>query len=191
MMCFFLWWNAPLPTNHLLYDFIYSFWYYRVYHLINNPTEITYYGTKMKSEAGPPRVIDSARLSRDTRIKVTLVARPLLLPFAQKLCRCEHDAFSSRTCVHSWTLLRIEIASVRKAFSNAYPDREVQNKTTIHRLVSKFGTQEVFARDRCSSSDRTAEITAVQLQTTGYGFKNSVLPVVSSFFCVKVFMCSS
>jgi hypothetical protein len=29
-------------------------------------------------------------------------------------------------------------AAVREAFSNAYPDKEVPNRTTIHRLVTKF-----------------------------------------------------
>jgi hypothetical protein len=29
-------------------------------------------------------------------------------------------------------------AAVREAFSNAYPDKEVPNKTTVHRLVTKF-----------------------------------------------------
>jgi hypothetical protein len=29
-------------------------------------------------------------------------------------------------------------AAVREAFSNVYPDKEVPNKTTIHRLVTKF-----------------------------------------------------
>jgi hypothetical protein len=29
-------------------------------------------------------------------------------------------------------------AAVREGFSNAYPDKEVQNKTTIHRLVTTF-----------------------------------------------------
>jgi hypothetical protein len=28
--------------------------------------------------------------------------------------------------------------AVREAFSNAYPDNEVPNKTTVHRLVIKF-----------------------------------------------------
>jgi hypothetical protein len=28
--------------------------------------------------------------------------------------------------------------AVREAFSNAYPDKEVTNKTTMHRLVTKF-----------------------------------------------------
>jgi hypothetical protein len=50
--------------------------------------------------------------------------------------------------------------AVREAFHNAYPDREVQNKKTIHRLVTKLGKQEIFV----SSSGKTAEITAVGLQ---------------------------
>jgi hypothetical protein len=29
-------------------------------------------------------------------------------------------------------------AAVREAFRNAYPDKEVPNKATIHRLVTKF-----------------------------------------------------
>jgi hypothetical protein len=29
-------------------------------------------------------------------------------------------------------------AAVREAFSNAYPDKEVPNKITIHRLATKY-----------------------------------------------------
>jgi altronate dehydratase len=48
-----------------------------------------------------------------------------------------------------------------------------------------FWTQEVFVREKCSSSDRTAEITAVPVSssasaaTTGYGCNNSILTLVS------------
>jgi hypothetical protein len=56
-----------------------------------------------------PRVTLSPKLPRDTRVKVSLVARPLLTPVARKLCRYEHGVFISRTRVHSRTLLRIEI----------------------------------------------------------------------------------
>jgi hypothetical protein len=38
---------------------------------------------------------------RDIAIKVTLVARPLLTPAAQKLCRCEHVVLKGRMYVHS------------------------------------------------------------------------------------------
>lgn len=56
---------------------------YRLYHLKCNPTTITYCGTKMKLEAGPPRVILSPNLPRDNWVKVSVVTRPLLAPFAQ------------------------------------------------------------------------------------------------------------
>jgi hypothetical protein len=42
----------------------------------------------MKSEAAPPRLIDSSNLPRDTRVKVTLIARPMLT----LLCKYEDDA---------------------------------------------------------------------------------------------------
>jgi hypothetical protein len=52
----------------------------------------------------------------------------------------------------------------------------------------------VFVCDNCSSSDKTAEITAVPISsgasaaTTGYGCKNSILPLVSSF-CAQRGLC--
>jgi hypothetical protein len=76
--------------------------------------------------------------------------------------------------------------AVREAFSNAYPDKEVPNETTIHRLVTKL-RDTVFAFDKCSWSDKTAEITAVPIPssasaaTAGYGCKNSILSSLSSF----------
>jgi hypothetical protein len=86
-----------------------------------------------------PRVIDSPSLSRDTRVKVILVARPLLTPAAQKLCRCEHSVLKSRTCIHPRTYFASKsFAGVCEPFSNAYSDKEEPNKTTIHRLVTKF-----------------------------------------------------
>jgi hypothetical protein len=55
-------------------------------------------------------------------------------------------------------------AAVREAFSNAYPDKEVPNKTTIHQLVTKFRAQEVFVCDKCSSSDKTAILRPCRFQ---------------------------
>jgi hypothetical protein len=52
-----------------------------------------------------PRIIDSPELAHDSRVKITLVARPLLMPDAQMLCRCERGVFTSRTCVHSRELI--------------------------------------------------------------------------------------
>jgi hypothetical protein len=66
-------------------------------------------GTKMKLEACPSPCNRLPNIPRDTRVKVTLVARLLLMPVARKLCRCEHDVFTSRTCAHSRTLVCIEI----------------------------------------------------------------------------------
>jgi hypothetical protein len=74
-----------------------------------NTKTFTYYGTKIKSETDPPLCNTLPTSPRDTRVKVTLFPRPLLKPVTQKLCRCEHGVFTSRTCVHSRTLLRIEI----------------------------------------------------------------------------------
>jgi hypothetical protein len=42
-------------------------------------------------------------------------------------------------CVHPRTLLRIELlAAIREAFISAYPNKEVPNETTTHRLVTTF-----------------------------------------------------
>jgi hypothetical protein len=43
-----------------------------------------------------PHVIDSSKLPRDTRDKVTVFARPLLAPVAQKLCMCKHSVFTRK-----------------------------------------------------------------------------------------------
>jgi hypothetical protein len=77
------------------------------------------------------------------------------------------------------------LATVREAFSNAHPDKEVPNKKIVHRPETKFwDTGRVCL---CSSSDKIAETTAVPISssasaaTTGYGCKNSIFPLVSSF----------
>jgi hypothetical protein len=79
---------------------------YRMCHLKRNPTTIMYNGTKIKSEAGPPPCNRLSQPHRDTRVKVTLVARPLLTQGAQKLCTWERGVFTNRTCIHSRASLR-------------------------------------------------------------------------------------
>jgi hypothetical protein len=105
----------------------------------------------MKSEADTSPYNRSSQhppLHHDTLVKVTLVARPLLTPVAQKLCRCEHYVFTSGTCAHSRKLIRVEIVCCcSEAFSSSYPDTEVPNKTTMHRPVTTF-------RDTGSACDR-------------------------------------
>jgi hypothetical protein len=106
----------------------------------------------------------------DTRVKVTVVARPLFTPVAQKLCRCEHGVFTIRTCVHSRTLLLIAVFSnVRETFSNPYPDKEVPKKTIIHRLVTTFRNTGSVCDRGCwfqhdGATAHTANTTAVLLQ---------------------------
>jgi hypothetical protein len=66
-----------------------------------------------------------------------------------------------------------------------YPDKEVPNKT-VHQLVTEFcNTGSVC--DKFSSSDKTAEITAIPISssalaaTMGYDCKNSILSLVLLF----------
>jgi hypothetical protein len=110
-----------------------------VCHLKCNPKTITYYNTKIKSEAGLPPCNRFAQSPRDPRVNVTLVARPLLTPVAQKLCganmvylRVEH------VFILEYYFASKSFAAVRKAFSNAYPVKQGPNKATRHRLVTQF-----------------------------------------------------
>lgn len=49
--------------------------------------------------------------SHDTRIKISLVARPLLTSPAQKLCRYEHDKLSARRCIRAAATAAVRILS--------------------------------------------------------------------------------
>jgi hypothetical protein len=78
-------------------------------------------------------------------------------------------------------------ASLREGFvCEEFPDKEVPNKS-IQELVTLRDTESVFS-DKCSSRDKTVEITAVQnsssasAETTGYVCKNSVYQLVSLFW---------
>jgi hypothetical protein len=55
-----------------------------------------------------PRVMDSPKFPRHAPVNVALVAR-LLSPVVYMLCRNEYAVFTSKMCVHSRTLLRIQI----------------------------------------------------------------------------------
>jgi hypothetical protein len=120
-----------------------------LYLLKLNPTTIAYYDTEMESEPGPPRVIDSPNLPRDTQVKVTLVSRPLLTPVARKSCAGVNMVYSraERVFILEHYFASKSFAAVYEAFSKMYPDKEVRNKTTVHRLVTKFrDTGSVFDR---------------------------------------------
>lgn len=100
---------------------------------------------KMKWATGLPLCNRLSDLSCNTRVRVTLVARPLLTQVAQKLCIWKHGVMPSRTCVLSRTSLDIVIICCCSwAFSNASPFKEVRNRKTISSLVRKFRDTEMF-----------------------------------------------
>jgi hypothetical protein len=84
---------------------------YRLHYSKRNKASYRYYGTKTELEKGPAPCNTLSQPHRETRakVKVILVARPLLTPVAQKLCRCKHGVFTSRTCVHTRISVRIGI----------------------------------------------------------------------------------
>jgi hypothetical protein len=112
---------------------------------LNNNQELRYQKLNQKVH---PRVIHSPKLPRGARIKIILAARPLLTPVAQKLCKSEQDVFTTE---HGFILEHYfaskSFAAVREAFSNAYPDKEVPNKTTIQRLVTK--SNKISGHNKC------------------------------------------
>jgi hypothetical protein len=82
-------------------------------------------------------------------------------------------------------------AFVKHLTMRTYADVEVSNKTTTHRLVTQFlDTGNVC--EKCSPSDKTAEITAVPISssasavTTGQEFNTA-----TGFFILCVFMSGS
>lgn len=52
-----------------------------------------------------------------------------------------------------------------EAFSNLYPEKEILNKITLHRQVTKFWNAG-SVHDERSSSDKTAEIMAVPIPSS-------------------------
>jgi hypothetical protein len=68
---------------------------YGVCRLKRNPTTITYCGTKWNQEHVHPFVIFSLNLPFNTRVKDTLLARPLLMPAAPNLCKFERLGLQS------------------------------------------------------------------------------------------------
>jgi hypothetical protein len=141
--------------------------------------------------------MDSPNLLRDTRVKVTLVARPLLTPVAQKLCRCEH-VLTSRTCVHSRTFFTLKsFAAVREAFSNAKPEKEVQNRTTIHRLETKFrGHSKCLSVTSAHRATKQLKLRSCRFQAViscnnGTRLQEFNIAIGFVVLCAKGFMCSS
>jgi hypothetical protein len=81
---------------------------YREYHLKYNPHKNQVLQCKYEISNCSTCLIYSPKCPRDTRVNVILIARLLVSTAAQALVRCELGVFTSRTCVHSRTLLGIE-----------------------------------------------------------------------------------
>jgi hypothetical protein len=78
------------------------------------------------------RVIDSPNLPSDTGVKTILVSRPLLTPLAQKLWKLEH------VFILEYYFASKPFSALCEAIINAYPDKNVPDKTTVHWLETKF-----------------------------------------------------
>jgi hypothetical protein len=141
------------------------------------------------------QVHHSPNLPRDTRVKVTLVARPLLTPVAKK-CAGANPVYSraERVFILEHYFASKSFAAVREAFSNAYPDKEVPNKT-IRRLVTKFREtgsvclwQVLIQRQNGRNYGRT---NFKQCISCNNGIRLQEFNIVIGFvvLCVKGFMC--
>jgi hypothetical protein len=127
-----------------------------------------------------------------------MVARPLLTPAAQKPCMCEHGVFTSRTCVHSRTYFASKsFVAVREAFSNAYPDKEVPNKTTVHRLVTIFRDTgsvclwQVLIERQNSWNHGSADLKQKISCNNGTRLQEFSIAISFVVLCVNRFVCSS
>jgi hypothetical protein len=107
-----------------------------MYNLKRNTTTVMYYCTKLNQKQVHSREIVSLNLPRNALIEVTLVARPLLTPLAQKLCNANMMySRAERVFILEHYFTSKSSAAVREKFGNA--DKEVPNKT-IQRLVTTF-----------------------------------------------------
>jgi hypothetical protein len=122
----------------------------------------------------------------DTLVKVALIARPLLKPVTQQMCR-SNTVYSQvkRGFIRYYYILSKSFSHVFKAFSNAYGDK-YRIRQQYNDLQPNFGTRTKFVCDKCSSKDKTGEIMVVPMPssasaaTTGYCCKKPILTLVSS-----------
>jgi hypothetical protein len=179
------------PTTHssahliFLSCFTFLFRFYRMHHLSGNPQQSRIMKQPWHQKRKHPSVTDSRNIWRNTRTKVTLAARPLLMPPSQMRARY---SWAQRVFIIANYSATKAFATVRKAFSNPHLHKELRNKTTIYRLLTEFhGTGSVWRRSRgygrtASSSANSCNGPRLQEFSTAAGF------VVS---CVKRFTCSS
>lgn len=112
---------------------------YGVYHLKHNQTTVRYCDTKLDSESGPSpsnRLFQSAPMT----LKVTLVASPLPIPLAEKLCTCKQYIHEQNVFIPKHNFASKSCATVCELFSNTYSNKEVLNKIK-HWLVTSLRWQ--------------------------------------------------
>jgi hypothetical protein len=82
----------------------------------------------------------------------------------------EHGVFTNKTlCSFSKSF-----AAVRETFSNTYPDEEVPNKTTVHRLTGFIVSELILNRNRperaLSNNKRKRVILLIWIKPAQVGF---------------------
>jgi hypothetical protein len=125
-------WGRGTKSYHTPRSIYINSWMYHLKHKQQSRTT----AQKRNQNQVHPRVIDSPNLPRDTRDKVTR----LLGRCSRQLCKSCAGAnivYSRAELVFilEHYLASKSFAAVREVFNNAYPDKEVPNKTTIHRLL--------------------------------------------------------
>jgi hypothetical protein len=132
--------------------------FYKLYKLKCNRTiTYRYYGTKMKSEACVTFPSPYNRHSQPHWWHSSQSHPSFWVRAVQVGTWCIHEQVF---CVHSRKFFASKsFDAFCEAFSSVNPDKDVLNRTTIHRLVRTFlGMGSVC--DKCTSSDKTAEMTA-------------------------------
>jgi hypothetical protein len=152
---------------------------WRVYDLKCNRATIMCYYTHTKTEAGPHGATDFPSLSRDTRVKVTLVARPLL---TCHLCRTVQ--------MQTWLCSGVERVFVLEHYTSQRNPLFVKHSamrllTRMYRIRQQctnwwenLETQVMSVCDKCPYSDNAIKIAATPFSNTAsiatrYGCKNS------------------
>jgi hypothetical protein len=110
--------------------------------LKSNTSSVTCYRTKTQSKSDPP-VTDSPIIPRDARVKVTLVARPLVTPAAQVRARW----------IHEQNVFILESHFASRSVATRVLTGQYRTRQQYVAWLQHFGSHTMFACDTCSSSD--------------------------------------
>jgi hypothetical protein len=148
-----------------------------------------------KTEASSLLCSRHPNLPRDTRVKVTLVARPLFVPSAQEQYKCKRDVFTSRMCVHSQTLLlHFEIGSCcsceRYQYVSQEGSTELGSSTQAGNISEHRKLLSVTRARRATKSWYYGRAVFKQCISCSNGTQLQELGVaIDVVLCVKEFMC--